>query len=152
MLDSEPVFKERMTGIGISDAFQLALIAAGITTLARLAFSSASMPGSGDDSAFIGFLVSVFALTTPADIPAGQLLACKGFGTKLTRSQCPTSGHGPKLRKILLQEDFQSRKELPDLLHNKFDLLEYSLRGRWSRVTASLIMCLVSKKLRRSVT
>ena len=49
MLDSEPVFRERMTAIGISDAFQLALIAAGITTLARLAFSSASMPGSGDD-------------------------------------------------------------------------------------------------------
>ena len=33
------------------------------------------MPGSGDDSAFIGFLVGVSALTTPADIPAGQL-AC----------------------------------------------------------------------------
>ena len=75
MLDSEPVFRDRMKAIGVSDAFQLALIAAGITTLARLAFSSASMPGSGDDSAFVGFLVGVFALSTQADIPAGQL-AC----------------------------------------------------------------------------
>ena len=75
MLDSEPVFRDRMKAIGVSDAFQLALIAAGITTLARLAFSSASMPGSGDDSAFVGFLIGVFALSTQADIPAGQL-AC----------------------------------------------------------------------------
>ena len=49
MLDGEPVFRDRMKAIGVSDAFQLALIAAGITALARLAFSSASMPGSGDD-------------------------------------------------------------------------------------------------------
>jgi len=74
MLDSEPVFRDRMKAIGVSDAFQLALIAAGITTLARLAFSSASMPGSGDDSAFVGFLVGFSALSTQA-IPAGQL-AC----------------------------------------------------------------------------
>jgi hypothetical protein len=75
MLDSEPVFSERMRAIGISDAYQMALIAAGITTLTRLAFSSASMPGSGDDSSFIAFLVGVFAVATQADIPTGQL-AC----------------------------------------------------------------------------
>ena len=75
MLDSEPFFRDRMKAIGVSDAFQLALIAAGITTLARLAFSYASMPGSGDNSAFVGLLVGVFALSTQADIPAGQL-AC----------------------------------------------------------------------------
>ena len=75
MLDSEPFFRDRIKAIGVSDAFQLALIAAGITTLARPAFSYASMPGSGDKSAFVGLLVGVFALSTQVDIPAGQL-AC----------------------------------------------------------------------------
>ena len=32
MLDSEPFFRDRIKAIGVSDAFQLALIAAGITT------------------------------------------------------------------------------------------------------------------------
>ena len=74
MPDSEPVFSEWMGAIGISGAYQVALIAAGITTLARLAFSSASMPGSGDSSS-IAFLVGVFAVATQANTPAGQL-AC----------------------------------------------------------------------------
>ena len=73
MPDSVPVFSERMRAIGISDAYRMALIAVGITTLARLAFSSASTPGSGDDSSFIAFRVGVFAVATQADIPAGQL-------------------------------------------------------------------------------
>jgi hypothetical protein len=50
------------------------------------------MPGSGDDLAFIGFLVGDFALTTPADIPAGHWLSFVGFGAKLMQSRGLTSG------------------------------------------------------------
>jgi hypothetical protein len=84
MLDSEPVFRDRMKAIGVSDAFQLALIAAGITTLARLAFSSASMPGSGDDSAFVGFLVGIFALLLKLTFLQGIWHAFEGLRMKLT--------------------------------------------------------------------
>jgi hypothetical protein len=116
MLDSEPVFRERMTAIGISDAFQLALIAAGINALARLAFHRhlclALVTTRHSLASWSMSSLSLLLLT----LRQGNWLAFDGFGAKLTRSHCLTSGHGPKLRRILQQEDFQSRKELPDSL------------------------------------
>ena len=101
MLDSEPFFRDRIKAIGVSDAFQLALIAAGITTLARLAFSYASMPGSGDNSAFVGLLVGVSPSLLKLTFLQDSWPAFEGFDTKLTPYLCRTSGHELKLPKIL---------------------------------------------------
>ena len=49
VLDSAAVFTARLLGVQVPQAIVDRLVAAGIDTLARLAFSSSSQPGSGDD-------------------------------------------------------------------------------------------------------
>ena len=51
--DSEAVFKDRVSAVGLDDAILKALADAGFKTLSKFAFSSSYVPGSADDAAFV---------------------------------------------------------------------------------------------------
>ena len=48
MLDSEAVFKSRLSAVGLSDAYQQKLRDEDITTMAKMAFLVNNQPGVGD--------------------------------------------------------------------------------------------------------
>ena len=73
MLDSIPVFKARMLSAGVSSGAVQRFIDRGIDTLARLAYSSASQPGTGDETQFIEVVSNALGVNAPADIPLGEL-------------------------------------------------------------------------------
>jgi hypothetical protein len=72
MLDSEPVFETRMMSTGLSMATIQAFKDQGITTMARLAYSSASQPGQ-DETAFIAMVCKVLKANAGEDIDVGTL-------------------------------------------------------------------------------
>ena len=57
--DSEAVFKDRVSAAGLDDAILKALTDAGFKTLSKFAFSSAYVPGSADDAAFVATVKAI---------------------------------------------------------------------------------------------
>ena len=62
MLDSKAVFEARLVSAGMEAGFIRLLLAAGIDTIANMAYCSSSQPGTGDEVSFIKFLCKAFAL------------------------------------------------------------------------------------------
>ena len=77
LLDSIPVFKARLKAVGLGDAQAQQLVASGINTLAKLAYSSASQPGSSDETAFVASMVAALGVALPTDISAGDFAALR---------------------------------------------------------------------------
>ena len=73
MLDSTPVFKSRMLTLGVKSEYVQLFIDKGIDTLARLAYASASQPGTGDETQFIEVVAAALNIPNSADIPMGEL-------------------------------------------------------------------------------
>ena len=73
MLDSVPVFRSRMAAAGVKQDFIDLFVAKGIDTLARLAYSSAAQPGTGDETQFIAVVAAALDIPNQADIPMGEL-------------------------------------------------------------------------------
>ena len=62
-----------MTSAGVSQDSINRFVANGIGTLARLAYSSASQPGTGDETQFLEVVAKALGLAGPADIALGEL-------------------------------------------------------------------------------
>ena len=73
MLDSEPVFKTRMLALGVSNESLEKFIQKGINTLARLAYSSAAQPGTGDDSPFVQMVLDVLEKQNIQAVGMGEM-------------------------------------------------------------------------------
>ena len=76
MLDSEPVFTSRMKGTGVSPAAIVALRAAGINTLSRLAFAVSCQPGVGDEKPFIDLMELALGVSPIAPGELASLRRC----------------------------------------------------------------------------
>ena len=72
LLDSEPVFETRMAATGLKDDVIQAFQRQGITTMAKLAYSSSSQPGQ-DESAFVTMVCKVLGKGSADEIDVGTL-------------------------------------------------------------------------------
>ena len=72
MLDSEPVFETRMLATGLTPAVIQSFRDQGITTMAKLAYSSASQPGQ-DESGFLSVVCKILKVGTTDEIEVGTL-------------------------------------------------------------------------------
>jgi hypothetical protein len=75
MLDSAPVFKDRLRSCGISTAGQEAIIAAGYDTVSKFAFCCTATPGQ-DDAPYIAVLEAAYAAANPVLTLNGAETAC----------------------------------------------------------------------------
>jgi hypothetical protein len=73
-LDSENVFKARMSSVGLDPALAADLITAGLNTMSKLAFICGIQPGVSDDKPFVTAIYDILARDPQANpIPALQI-------------------------------------------------------------------------------
>lgn len=73
MIDSVPVFETRLAAVGVSPVYIAKLKSKKVDTLAKLAYISASQPGTGDESAFLEALRLTLDLGEISELPTGEL-------------------------------------------------------------------------------
>ena len=71
-LDSEPVFRVRLSSLGIPDGYINAMIAAGLNSMAKMAYVCSLQPGTADDTPFLDEVARASGLTGHADLSVGH--------------------------------------------------------------------------------
>ena len=71
--DSEPVFRDRAKSAGLADEVVQLIVDAGFKSLSTFAFSSAYIPGSGDDTSFVKTIKTAIA----REPTLGELASCR---------------------------------------------------------------------------